>query len=136
MGKVEGDVARLIQKLAKRITELESRDWYKEAVKYKQKLKEERRKQRMWKHCFISDLHCGSLYFDAPAFKNVVKKIEEEKLRCETLHIVGDIVEGKFNHASQLYESFPFPVQRSIAVKVIEKLVEVLRPKNTAYYSR
>lgn len=117
---MEEDVARLIQKLTRRIAELESRDWYKEAVKYKQRLKEERRKHRTWHHCFVSDLHCGSQYFNAPAFKTMLKRLEEEKLRCEVLHIVGDVVEGIFNHTGQYYESFPFPLQRGIAVKAIK----------------
>jgi DNA polymerase II small subunit/DNA polymerase delta subunit B len=126
---VEGDVVRLIQKLTRRIAELESRDWYKEAVKYKQKLKVERRKQRTWQHCFISDLHCGSIYFDVLAFKTMLKRLEEEKLRCENLHVAGDVVEGKFNRRGQDYEAFPADVQQMIAAKSLKRLIETLRPR-------
>ena len=132
MGAVD-EAARVILRLTKQLAECEEQlkhvDWYKKYVKAKNELKEERRRQRTWRHCFISDLHAGSLYFDAPAFRKMVKRLEEEKLRCEVLHVVGDVVEGKFNHTGQLYEAFPFPVQRSVAVRSIVKLVEVLRPK-------
>jgi len=49
--------------------------------------------------------------------------------RCKYLHVVGDVVEGKFNHSGQLYEVFPFPIQRNLAVKTIKRLVRAVKPK-------
>jgi len=80
-------------------------------------------------HAFISDLHCGSLYFDLLAFNKVVGVLEHYKIRVRNLHVLGDVVEGKMNHRGQLYEAFPIDIQEEIAIKVLSKLIDLLKPK-------
>lgn len=82
-----------------------------------------------YEHCFVSDFHSGSLYFDAPAFHRLLSKLLELKVECKRLHLVGDLLEGKLNHRGQLYESFPLELQEEIGLRVIEKLVTYLRPE-------
>jgi len=59
------EVAKQMQKLLRESIKLEER--VKELVKQVKNSDE-------WTHCFISDLHCGSLWFDAPAFNRLYEE--------------------------------------------------------------
>lgn len=81
-------------------------------------------------YAFISDLHCGSVYFDYPSFRRVIEKLKDEKLKARHLYLLGDLIEGKLNHKGQLYEAFPIEYQLAILRSIVERLVVTLGAKH------
>ncbi|MEM4619661.1 MAG: metallophosphoesterase [Desulfurococcaceae archaeon] len=77
---------------------------------------------------FISDLHCGSIYFDILSYEKVLERLKKEEIKVLNLHLLGDLIDGKFNHQGQLYESFPIDIQIQILESSISKLIEIVEP--------
>jgi len=50
----------------------------------------------------VSDLHCGSAFFNYEAFENSIKTFTKEKV--EAIYIPGDIIEGMSNRDGHIYE--------------------------------
>lgn len=90
------------------------------------KLQSLRERMRTWHHCFIADLHVGSNKFDIIALDKILDTIKREHLRVDTLHILGDIIEGKPQHHDQESESFPPDIQQELVVQTIIKMAKVL----------
>ncbi|MEM4618950.1 MAG: metallophosphoesterase [Desulfurococcaceae archaeon] len=78
---------------------------------------------------FISDLHCGSIYFDILSYEKVLERLKKEEVKVTSIHLIGDLIDGKFNHQNQLYESLPIDIQTEILMNNIEKLINVVEPK-------
>ncbi|MEM4818976.1 MAG: metallophosphoesterase [Nanopusillaceae archaeon] len=75
---------------------------------------------------FVSDIHCGSVYFDYPAFKKTIEKLKDMNVKARHLYLLGDLIEGKLNHRGQLYEAFPLDYQIAILRSIVERLVLTL----------
>ena len=82
-----------------------------------------------WDHCIIADLHVGSWRFDRPALQRILNQLRADKVKCRTLHLIGDLIEGKLNYKGQLYEARPIEEQQKELIDVLMLLFDVLRPK-------
>ena len=114
------------QQIVKNLLKENKREICNDIINKLQSLKE---KMRTWHHCFIADLHVGSIKFDIIALNKILDIIKREHLKANTLHIVGDIIEGKPYHHGQESESFPPDIQQEIAAQTIIKTAKALHVK-------